>query len=97
MIFPEDCDNAKSINQFVRDHYGELVIDQSHKVSRLVDSYSGEDDYYWVLEGFWGKKHMETCVGGLTLLKGWLLDKDYEEQDRSFELNGSPKRVKPHA
>lgn len=93
MIYPEQEKNAKSINQFVRDHYGELVIDQEHQVSRLVDSHDGDDDYYWVLERFWGKKHMESCVGELIPLKGRLLDEDYERQDRIFELNGSPKRV----
>lgn len=89
MIYPEKDENAISINSFVREHHNELVIDQNHAVSRLIDSYNGEDDYYWVLQGLWNKRHMETCVGGLILLKDKIAQNDYEGLERVFEMNGS--------
>jgi len=91
MIYPENDPNAISINTFVREHHNELVIDQNHKVSRLIDSYDGGDDYYWVLQGLWNERHLETCVGGLIVLKSKIDDKDYEDLERQFEINGAKK------
>lgn len=89
MIYPENCENAKSINAFVKEHYRELVIDQEYKISRIIDSHDGEDDYYWVLEGFFGKRHLESCVGGLIPLKNKISDEDYKNINNVFKLNGS--------
>lgn len=55
----------------LKPYQGTLVIDDFHKVVRLVDVIDAEDDYYWVYDDHHGIYHA-SCVGGWIPLKGFI-------------------------
>ena len=65
---------------------GQFVITTEWKLERLVAIAEDEHDYYYVTYNGRGLK-FNTCVGGLIRLKGYIMDKDYNELERTADLN----------
>lgn len=64
---------------------GDFVIDWG-KVKRLVGVVDDKEDYYWAY--FNGREiTLSSCVGGFTVLKNKIDDKDYKEFIRLAKLN----------
>lgn len=65
---------------------GELVLNQSHKVSQLVGIGEDDFDYYYIM--YDGRRlNWESCVGRFIPLKGQLCEKDYNYLRRIADLN----------
>lgn len=80
-------DSKPEILEFIEKHKGELLLD-FHEVVRLVGFEDIEDDdYYYVLHSLRSGKYLESCVGSLCPLKGFLPDKEYDELVHVFDLN----------
>jgi len=79
-------DPKPEILEFIEKHKGELLLD-FHEVVRLVGFDEDEDDYYYVLHSLRSGKYLESCVGSLCPLKGFIPDKEYNELVRVFDLN----------
>lgn len=68
-----------------------LVLDY-FEVVRLVDVFEDEDDFYWVYDTHKGLIH-SSCVVGWIPLKGILIDKNYDELVRVWNLNNVEKAI----
>jgi len=79
-------DPKPEILEFIEKHKGELLLNFD-KVVRLIGFNEDEDDYYYVLHSLISGKYLESCVGSLCPLKGFLPDKEYDELVHFFDLN----------
>lgn len=71
-------------NQF-EELKGQMVI-CSNRVFRFIGIADDGDDYYYVL--YDGRRiTLHSCVGSITRLKGYILDRDYNEMVRLAKLN----------
>ena len=71
-------------NQF-EELKGQMVI-CSNRVFRFIGIADDGDDYYYAL--YDGRKiTLHSCVGSITRLKGYILDRDYNEMVRLAKLN----------
>jgi hypothetical protein len=69
-----------------KEHKGEFVITQSHRIERFLAIGFDEEDYYYAT--YDGRRIMwNSCVGRLIFIKGKLDNRDYEEFIRLAELN----------
>lgn len=69
-----------------------LVIDDFHRVVRLVDVIDGKDDHYWVYDSKKGKYH-DSCLGGWMPLKGFVEKEKYDRMFYLWNLNNTEKAV----
>jgi hypothetical protein len=63
-----------------------LVIDDLHRVVRLVDVVETDEDYFWVYDTNTGIEYA-SCVGGWVPLKGFIRTNDYNRMVRIWNLN----------
>ena len=86
MGMPEFKDSKQEILEYIEKHKGELVLSH-HEAVRLVGFDEDEDDYYYVVHSLKSGKYLESCVGSLCPLKGFLPDEEYDKLVRVFDLN----------
>lgn len=82
----------KELQKKLKLYKNTLVIDDWHRIVRLVDVIDGKDDYYWVYDGVDGRHYM-SCVGRWIPLKGHIKDKDYDRIVRAWNLNNVEKAI----
>ena len=69
-------DNLTIITNQFDELKGQMVI-CSNRVFRFIGIADDGDDYYYVL--YDGRKiTLHSCVGRITMLKGYILDRDYQ-------------------
>ena len=78
--------NLEIINEEVRKHRGELVID-GFDIVRLTGFQVGEDDYYYEMYSRKRGKYYTSCVGMFIPLSGYLEESAYRYLERTFILN----------
>lgn len=78
---------SDSIVSLAKEHHGDLVL-CSGEVYRLLGVASDRDDYYWMLRDKW-KINYHSCVGGFTVLKGYITDDKYERMDEIERMNSN--------
>ena len=79
-------DNLTLILSEFEKYKGQLVITENWKVERLIAISEDDWDYYYVT--YDGKDlNFNTCVGGLTPLYGYIMNKDYNRMVRIAKLN----------
>lgn len=78
-------DNLTIITNQFNELKGQMVI-CSDRVLRFIGIADDDEDYYYVL--YDGRKiTLHSCVGRITMLKGYILDKDYNEMVRLAKIN----------
>lgn len=80
----------ESLQKELQPYKSTLVIGDFDNIVLLKDVIDGEDDFYWVYFGDVSGKRQEyhsTCVGGWVPLKGYILEKSYNELVRVWNLN----------
>ena len=76
----------ESILELFEKHKGQFVITEGWEVQRLVAVAEDQDDLYWVY--YDGREvHLSTCVGGFTVLKGFIEEKQYQRFIHLAKLN----------
>ena len=79
-------DNLKIILEEFEKYKGQFVISERNKVVRFISLLEDEYDYYYML--YDGKKIiLESCVGRIIPLKGYLREEDYKHLIGCAELN----------
>ena len=73
--------------QKCKDHIGDLVIDESFTVVRMLGVIEGDDDNYWVVKSPHRGVVHQTCVGGFTPLKGKIDPYKYHNLNVYFYMN----------
>ncbi len=70
-------DNLEIILEEFEKYKGQFVISEHNKVVRFISLLEDDYDYYYMLYN--GKKIiLESCVGRIIPLKGYLKDEDYK-------------------
>ena len=78
-------DNLTIITNQFDELKGQMVI-CSDEVLRFIGIADDDEDYYYVL--YDGRKiTLHSCVGRITMLKGYILDRDYNEMIRLAKIN----------
>ena len=78
-------DNLEIFTKEFNDLRGQFVI-CSDRVYRFIGIGDDDNDYYYAL--YDGRKiTLHSCVGRITPLKGYILQKDYDEMIRLAKLN----------
>jgi hypothetical protein len=78
-------DNLTIITNQFDELKGQMVICSS-RVFRFIGIADDDEDYYYVL--YDGRKiTLHSCVGRITMLKGYILDRDYNEMIRLAKIN----------
>lgn len=78
-------DNLTIITNQFDELKGQMVI-CSDEVLRFIGIADDDEDYYYVL--YDGRKiTLHSCVGRITMLKGYIIDRDYNEMIRLAKIN----------
>ena len=78
--------NLEIINEQVRKHRGELVID-GFDIVRLTGFQVGDDDYYYEMYSRKRGKYYTSCVGTFIPLSGYIKEDAYRSLEKTFILN----------
>jgi len=87
-ITEEEKTQLYPFEQKVKDHIGDLVIDEAWTVVRMLGVIEGDDDNYWIVKCSNRRKIVwQTCVGGFTPLKGKIDPYKYHNMNVCFYMN----------
>ncbi len=68
-------------------YFGTVVLDLSLKLGLLVDIINVEDDLYYEIITQDRDRVLQTCIGRVILLKGFVPEDDYNYLKHSFYIN----------